>query len=277
MAGDRFTDGDGLSAIANCESASRTADLVFVHGLGRWLVLDVDERHGRGGLLAALGRRRFSSPRCVDAWISGRRLGLDQRVDAARRPWHRDSRDAHQRRHRRSAGHLRDPQHGWDPRQADPAACDELWRRAMGVDCAPDARHRVPRHAACRRRSCRVRRAGAPRPPHQRTGRRAEGASSATARAARVVPQLPGRSAGRVPHLLRDARAPAGRARTHAPNGIARRRSDERRAARARRGGHSAGRGSRQHLQAARPQCAAVQEPQAIHQGRACRPETGGT
>ena len=34
MAGNRFTDGDGLSAIANCESASRTADLVFVHGLG---------------------------------------------------------------------------------------------------------------------------------------------------------------------------------------------------------------------------------------------------
>ena len=34
MAGDRFTDGDGLSAIANCESASRTANLVFVHGLG---------------------------------------------------------------------------------------------------------------------------------------------------------------------------------------------------------------------------------------------------
>src|SRR5688572_5693815 len=35
MAGDnQFHDGDGLSAIVNCESASRAADLVFVHGLG---------------------------------------------------------------------------------------------------------------------------------------------------------------------------------------------------------------------------------------------------
>ena len=127
----------------------------------------------------------------------------------------------------------------------------------MGVDCAPDARHRVPRHAACRRRSCRVRRAGAPRPPHQRTGRRAE-AHHPRLRELHAWFATSGRSAGRVPHLLRDARAPAGRARTHAPNGIARRRSDERRAARARRGGHSAGRGSRQHLQAARPQYAAV-------------------
>ena len=277
MAGDRFTDSDGLSAIANCESASRTADLVFVHGLGGGSCSTWMNGTDAAGFWPLWVGADFPALGCVDAWISRRRLGLDQRIDAARRPWHRDTRDAHQRRHRRSAGHLRDPQHGWDPRQADPAACDELWRRAMGVDCAPDARHRVPRHAACRRRSCRVRRAGAPRPPHQRTGRRAEGASSATARAARVVPQLSGRSAGRVPHLLRDARAPAGRARTHAPNGMARRRSDERRAARARRGGHSAGRGSRQHLQAARPQCAAVQEPQAVHQGRPRLQSVDGT
>jgi Alpha/beta hydrolase family len=34
MADNRFRDCDGLSAIVNCESTSRGADLVFVHGLG---------------------------------------------------------------------------------------------------------------------------------------------------------------------------------------------------------------------------------------------------
>ena len=94
---------------------------------------------------------------------------------------------------------------GGDSRQADPAACDELWRRAMGVDCPQDVRHRVPRHAACRRRPCRLRRACAPRAPDQRAGRRAARASSAPARAARLVPQLSGRPEVRVPDLLRNA------------------------------------------------------------------------